>query len=231
MLSNPLNSIACINCLTEKQIEKLTIIIIEFLFLARVGVNDKEAAATGTEETTMTPTAYVFPKNPRVALWDLPGFGSLLINGPEDLIRKYGVLKFDVFIFITAGRFQCIDFDMLNKIKSTKKPFLFVRAKIDVDFRDEQGKKKNLNQDNFITEMRKYCLVSSEGAVQNEKDIFLIDNHDFFGWNFPDLIWAIHNELPQAKSEYFVDNVPAWDKNALDKKVEGLKSKISYSLI
>lgn len=230
MLSNPLNSIACINCLTEKQIEKLTIIIIEFLFLARVGVNDKEAAATGTEETTMTPTAYVFPKNPRVALWDLPGFGSLQIKDPKDLIRKYDVLKFDAFIFITSGRFQYIDAWMLNKIKSIGKPFLFVRTKIDEDIRNEEVK-KDFNAENLPAGIRKYCLVSSKGAVRNEKDIFLINSHNFNDWDFPRLVTAIHDLLPPAKSVSFLYTVRPLDVATLNKKVEMLKGEVSYSLI
>jgi len=97
---------------------------------ARRGSDDW--APVGVNETTMTPTAYKFPSQPRVRLWDLPGSGT--INFPaETYVQDMGLRYFDTVLIVTAGRFTSMELKLREELEKHKVPFFMIRSKVDID--------------------------------------------------------------------------------------------------
>jgi hypothetical protein len=69
-----------------------------------IRANCDGAAEVGVNETTEVPTKYVHPGNMNIALWDLPGVGSLKFPKSTNL-QDVGFDKYDYFLIISSTRF------------------------------------------------------------------------------------------------------------------------------
>jgi hypothetical protein len=90
------------------------------------------------EECSMAPRAYRHPRFPSVEFWDLPGCGT--VNYPiEEYPERVGLDRFDFYIIMDCGRFRSTDVFLANLTEQEyRKPFFFVRSKVDVDVDSER---------------------------------------------------------------------------------------------
>nr|XP_006112712.1 interferon-inducible GTPase 5-like [Pelodiscus sinensis] len=135
--------------------------------------NDKDAAKIGT---TKEIESYIFPSNPRVTLWDLPGIGTCFKE--SQYIENAHFSNYDFFIIITSERCTAIHFSLAREIQKMGKGFCFVRSKVDKDLDNE--KKKGYSEEKTLDQIRKDFNNRLQTAGISSTDVFLtsIRNHD-----------------------------------------------------
>jgi GTP-binding protein EngB required for normal cell division len=94
------------------------------------------AASSSIGNTTTKPTIYEYPGNPKITLHDLPGFGTIELstNGYE---KRMELHKYD-YILMFVGNIEENDIEIAKTLKEMKKPFCFVRSKIDLDIQNAE---------------------------------------------------------------------------------------------
>ena len=149
-----------------------------------------------TRNTTKHATVYKYPGNPKITLHDLPGFGST--KWP---INKYGdnmeLHKYD-YVLIFFGNIEDNDIKIAKKLKEMKKPFCFVRSKIDIDFENpkNEGKPK-------AEAIKKIMSKSSDILGQKglkEARIFALSIRNGMSGHFDELVLCIQHNLSKSKS-------------------------------
>ncbi|XP_060589996.1 interferon-gamma-inducible GTPase 10-like isoform X2 [Ruditapes philippinarum] len=100
--------------------------------LRKLKPSDDGAAAVGVFESTTKGIKYIYPENPRVALWELPGMETQSLT-KEKYFNDMNFPRFDVVIIVTAGRFQENDIWLGKELRTIRKNIIFVRTKIDID--------------------------------------------------------------------------------------------------
>ncbi|KAK2903021.1 hypothetical protein QQF64_010095 [Cirrhinus molitorella] len=176
--------------------------------------DDKNAAPTGTTETTMKPDMYQHPYMPNVKIWDLPGIGS-----PKFRAKKYlkdvNFHTYDFFLIVTSERFKENDIELATAIKKSKKLFYFVRTKIDNDIRAEANK-KNFDERMLLETVREDCKANL--LKVGIPKIFLVSSFQLEKYDFPKLINTLEEELPENKRFALIQSLPVYSLEALTKK-------------
>eukprot|EP00249_Psilotum_nudum_P009494 c21971_g1_i1 orf=141-875(+) len=90
-----------------------------------------DAAPVGETETTSKITKYILPNNLKIALWDVPGAGTLRHPSNTYFMDKM-LYAFDCILVVSADRFMQVDFEIAQKTKAYNIPCAFVRTKADV---------------------------------------------------------------------------------------------------
>jgi len=130
-------------------------------------------AGVGVNETTMQPTMYPFPNEPRARLWDLPGAGTAAFPR-EQYIRNMGLRHYDAVLVVSAGRFTETETMLLQELREYHVPFFAVRTKIDVDIENNQ-------RDNGVLPVETMRLVVDDLRRNGVSDPYLVAlrDHDF----------------------------------------------------
>uniref|UniRef100_A0A8C2J5G1 Interferon-inducible GTPase 5-like n=1 Tax=Cyprinus carpio TaxID=7962 RepID=A0A8C2J5G1_CYPCA len=176
--------------------------------------DDKNAAPTGTTETTMKPSMYPHPSMPNVKIWDLPGIGS-----PKFKAKKYlkdvNFHTYDFFLIVTSERFKENDIKLARAIKKSKKLFYFIRTKIDNDIRAESNK-RNFDERTLLENIREDCKVNL--LKVGIPKIFLVSSFNLEKYDFQKLINTLEDELPENKKFALIQSLPVYSLEALTKK-------------
>lgn len=190
--------------------------------LRGVGHEEEDAAPTGAEETTMERRSYKHPKFPSVAIWDLPGIGTVNFQ-PKDYLKKVKFAEYDFFIIVCATRFKKDDIDLALAIKAMKKNFYFVRTKVDSDLQNEQSTKPNsFDREEVLKKLRN--TAQQEFHKHNiDAKIFLISSLKLSEFDFPILMDTLLEDLPAEKRHVFTLSLPNITEAAIDKKRDSLK--------
>ena len=162
--------------------------------------DDDEGAADVTESTT-EPIPYAHPTNSNIKFWDLPGIGTPNYPNLETYVQKVQLEKYDAFLILTAARFTENDLLLAEKIRSMEKSFFFIRTKIDENVRAEKRKRQSYDEEAMLTKIRSNCLKNLGDLFSNEKDVFLISNHEPDKWDFARLAQAILDALPKYQRQ------------------------------
>ncbi|XP_052435312.1 interferon-inducible GTPase 1-like [Carassius gibelio] len=184
--------------------------------------DDKDAAPTGTTETTMKPDMYLHPSMPNVKIWDLPGIGS-----PKFKAKKYlkdvNFHTYDFFLIVTSERFKENDIELARAIMKSKKLFYFIRTKIDNDIRAESHK-RNFDERMLLENIREDCKANllRVGIPQ----IFLVSSFNLEKYDFQKLINTLEDELPENKKFALIQSLPVYSLEALTKKKTYYKKMI-----
>ena len=186
----------------------------------------KGAAKVGITETSIVPTSFEHPANPKICFWDLPGIGTPRFPDVETLCEKTGMEKFDTFLIICAARFTINDVKLARKVRSMpRKPsFFFVRTKIDVDFDNvKRSAKEKVNEENLLKTIRNDCLKNLKQFGITEKEVFLIGSHHPNKWDFDRLGKAILDQLPSRQKESLTFSLRIHSEDLLKEKIDILK--------
>ncbi|XP_043116387.1 interferon-inducible GTPase 5-like isoform X2 [Puntigrus tetrazona] len=131
----------------------------------------KDAAPTGTTETTMKPNMYPHPFMPNVKIWDLPGIGSPRFRAKKYL-KDVNFHTYDFFLIVTSERFKENDIELARAIKKRKKVFYFIRTKIDNDIRAELHK-TNFDERMLLETIREDCTVNLKNKLKEFENVTL----------------------------------------------------------
>ena len=198
---------------------------------SRLCEDDKGAAEVNVTECTTEPTAYNHPTNHNIKFWDLPGIGTPNYPDLETYCEKVNLEKYHTFLIFTASRFTENDLELAKKIREIKKTFLFIRTKIDENVRAEK-RKRSFNEEAMLEKIRRNCVESLGDLLSNERDIFLINNHDPDKWDFARLTQAILDALTRYQRESLTlslgnaSNVTRLSSDILQRKVDVLRGRI-----
>ena len=138
---------------------------------------------------------YALLSHPRVSFCDLPGYNTPSYSDVETFWRKYELEQFDAYLIFLQSRVTQIDVEIIEKVKSTKKPLFLIRTKIDIDYGRKTGK-SHVKEEVMLSEIKNYLLEKIGHLSCNEEDIFLISNYDPYKWDFFRLIEAIIYIMP-----------------------------------
>ena len=96
-----------------------------------------------------------------------------------------------------------------KKSQSCKKPFFFVRSKIDAELRPPK-KGVKLNEDEIVERTRKKVFDDVKKRMTAEHEIFLLSNDHPEKWDFVKLVKAVANALPDPQKRRNSREASVW---------------------
>ena len=190
--------------------------------------DDEGAAEVGVMGTTRELKAYDHPTNPKIKFWDLPGIGTPNYPNMATYCEKVELEKFNAFLILAAGRFTKNDLELAKKIKSINKNFFLIRTKIDENVR-AGSRMRSFDEKAMLQEIRSDYSENLGDLLSDERDIFLISNHDRDKWDFARLLQAILDALPTYQRESMVLSLGnSVTTDIFQKKVQVLRGRIRY---
>ncbi|XP_078268003.1 interferon-inducible GTPase 5-like [Rhinoraja longicauda] len=186
---------------------------------------DEGAAEVGFTMTTMEPTGYPHPNLPNVRYWDMPGIGSTRFP-VDSYLKEMQFEKYDFFIIVSAGRFTENDAKLAIEIKWLGKRFYIVRSKIDVDLNAMREEGRESDEDAELEKIRSDCISRLGKAGFPDPIVFLISSFQKNMYDFPRLIEALADDLPNIKKSVFVLARPNLSVEVIRKKGEILRNRI-----
>lgn len=193
------------------------------------GVSDDEpeAAETGVTETTQKALPYSHPTASNVLLWDLPGIGTPSFQ-PGTYLEDVGLLKYDVFIIVTADRFQEYHSALAQYIMQAQKKFYFVRNKVDRDLEANARRRsqRGLSDDDVLNLLRVDCEKNlGNGQVERPK-VFLLSCFHPHRYDFPVLQMTLLQELEGHKRHALLLSIPNLSASLIQSKREALAQDV-----
>ena len=120
----------------------------------------------------------------------------------ETYCKKVNLETYDTFLILTAERFTENDRLLAAKMKSMKKTFFLIRTKIDISRKNEKHKLKvKYNEMEMLNKIRQNCLKNLETLEVGDEALFLISSHKPHRWDFPRLMQAIVDALPNRQKQ------------------------------
>ena len=185
----------------------------------------KKPAKVGSTKTTKTPDEYPYPGEGKISLWDIPGIGSSDAPDVKTYCDEFKILQHDAFIIMTAKSLNKLTISLAERLANINKQFLFVRARIDEDFAND-NKEIKVSRDQFRknmeTDFRKE-VARVDKKVGRNLDLFLINNDNPSDWDFPSLVLAIGKKLSLDQQQCFNFTQPVLSKEFLQIKARELK--------
>uniref|UniRef100_A0A673JKX7 Interferon-inducible GTPase 1-like n=2 Tax=Sinocyclocheilus rhinocerous TaxID=307959 RepID=A0A673JKX7_9TELE len=190
------------------------------LINAFLGLNpdDAGAAPTGAVETTKQATMYQHPNLPHVRLWDLPGMGTPSF-GSKSYVKTMNFDLYDMFMVVISERVRENNMLLFDEIEQKKKPYYFIRTKIDNDMRS-QRKKKQFSEIHELDQMRQDCKKYLK-EKKLDPHVFLVSTIDTQNYELQKLTDTFKDEVSQLSAELF----PSF----LDKMLHGGWIKARYA--
>ncbi|KAK7147366.1 hypothetical protein R3I94_010017 [Phoxinus phoxinus] len=162
--------------------------------------DDTLAAPTGAVETTKQPTMYQHPNLPHVRLWDLPGMGTPSFTS-KSYVKTMNFDLYDMFMVVISERVRENNMLLIDEIGQRKKPFYFIRTKVDNDMLS-QSKKSKFSEKRALDQMRRDC----EKYLKEKKldpHVFLVSAHETQKYEMQKLTDTLKNEVSQLRAEEF----------------------------
>ena len=145
--------------------------------------------------TTKCATVYEYPGNPKITLHDLPGFGTTKCS-EKQYKERMELSKYDYFL-IFVRNIERNDIKIAKILKEMKKPFCFVRSKLDFDF--ENAKNDGESKEDVIEKIMSNSLDILTTTGFKEAKFFVISNFNRRIGNFNELVLYIQSNLPELK--------------------------------
>ncbi|XP_076831593.1 interferon-gamma-inducible GTPase 10-like [Brachyhypopomus gauderio] len=184
-----------------------------------------EAAVTGVTETTREATAYSHPSARNVILWDLPGIGTPSFQS-STYLEDVGLLKYDLFIIVTSGRFQDYHSALAKSIMQAEKKFYFVRNKVDQDL--EASAKRRIKQaladEDVLNSLRTDCEKNLRKGQAEKSQVFLISCFYPQRYDFAALQMTLLEEMEGHKRHALLLSLPNLSTAVIQSKKEALAS-------
>ncbi|KAL8219550.1 UNVERIFIED_CONTAM: hypothetical protein K2H54_026877 [Gekko kuhli] len=192
--------------------------------LRGMGDFDQGSAKTGNIETTKKPEKYTHPVFPNVTVWDLPGIGSPDFKADEYL-QKTNFAKYDFFIIVASERFTENDVLLTKEIRKMNKKYYFVRSKVDQSIKAEE-RNPDFHEEESLEKMRGYCCEELRKAGESNPRVFLLFSWNLSAYDFPLLLNTLQNDLDGLKRQVIIESMPAFSKEALEKKKAAMEALI-----
>ncbi|KAK9961156.1 hypothetical protein ABG768_008962 [Culter alburnus] len=190
------------------------------LINAFLGLNpdDRGAASTGSVETTKQATMYQHPDLPHVRLWDLPGMGTPTFTS-KSYVKTMNFDLYDMFMVVISERVRENNMILIEEIGQRKKPFYFIRTKVDNDMRSQKRKGK-FSEKHALDQMRQDC---EKNLTEKKLDphVFLVSAHETQNYEMQKLKDTFKDEVSQLRAEVFA--------SFLDKMFHGGWIKARYA--
>ena len=167
------------------------------LNLYSVEVDNENAEFVDTVYAERRPKAYIYPSQPHVTFWDMPGYGTPSDPDAETHWRKFRLEMFDTFLIFISATLTALDLNIIQKIKTLNKSYFLIRTKIDVDG-EVINRKPQLDEPELLKKMRDF-IVKQTGQMSSAADIFLISSYYPYKWDFVRLIEAIVKIMPDPE--------------------------------
>lgn len=164
-------------------------------------------APVGVNETTMTPTAYKFPSEPRVRLWDLPGAGTAKFPA-DTYVQDMGLRYFDTVLIVTAGRFTSMEIRLKEELDRHKVPFFMIRTKVDIDSWNNK-EDNNVDQEATLRSIREDMKVT-----HGIKSPYLVSSREPEAFDMPKLMQDLFPGLKRTLDPDAPAFVPGWSNQA-----------------
>ena len=206
-----------------------------YFFLSSKKSKDADGATAGVTQCTSKCDPYSNDSYPNLIFWDVPGIGVKdFPSNIEEYGKKIDIEKYDIFLFISCTRFYEDDLKLVEECKRLEKPFFFIRTKIKFDLENEEDDDpEKYDEKKTLERIRQDCVVSLEGLLAGENDVYLIESKVRAGQNRLDLdrlVDGIVNVLPERRRECFILSLSNLTRDCLKKKAKQLKSKyIDYN--
>nr|XP_060640316.1 interferon-inducible GTPase 5-like [Anolis sagrei ordinatus] len=192
--------------------------------LREMADDEEDSAPTGVKETTKDVQAYQHPKFPKVIFFDMPGIGTSNFKAAKYL-KQVNFSQYDFFIIAGGDRFTENDVKLACEIKKMKKMYYFVRTQVDKSI-DSEKKKKSFNEEKTLEEIRNYCMENLKESGEHPPRVFLITRWDLSKYDFPLLVKALEEGLDDVKKHVLIMALPAFSKEAIQKKENAMISLI-----
>ncbi|XP_028404177.1 interferon-inducible GTPase 1-like [Dendronephthya gigantea] len=170
-------------------------------------------------ETEDKAEKYIDRDNPFVSFWDPPGYGTPIYFKIRSYWRKFQLERCDIFLIFISHRVTELDLEIIQKVKSTNKPFFLIRTKIDNEYMLEKDKSE-FDEEVYLDKVRKYVLEKTNLS----SEVFLICNYDPCKWDFFQLLQAMNDVLPVPEMatwhQFFVNRMTRATENFKYKGVE-----------
>ncbi|XP_046843662.1 uncharacterized protein LOC124437779 [Xenia sp. Carnegie-2017] len=147
-------------------------------------------------------------KYKNVELWDLPGIGTPENPNLETYCRNIGDLqKYDAFLIFSKSRFTENEMQLVKKVsKELHRPFLCLHTYAHIDIKNaEEVDGLLMNKETAMEEIKKCCFNNLKGLVNDETDIYVIDNNDMEKCNFDCLSGEVILKLLKCRKDYFLN--------------------------
>ncbi|XP_043933576.1 T-cell-specific guanine nucleotide triphosphate-binding protein 2-like [Protopterus annectens] len=156
------------------------------------------AAPTGVTETTLVPTPYPHFHFPNVVFWDLPGVGTPNFIA-QDYLKDMNFECYDFFLIVSSCRFRENDAKLAQEIERMRKPFYFVRTKIDLDMYSLQKRRKNANQKEILEQIRADCVSNLQSAGMSQPQVFLLSSFEWENYDYDHLQKVLFEKLREIR--------------------------------
>jgi len=191
---------------------------------------DKGAAPVGVLETTLEPKSYPFPENENITLWDLPGVGTPLFPR-ETYAERVGLDKYDFLLILSHTAFTEEDVWLASRLALMKKPYFFIRTKIDEDIKN-QLEDYGHSADRTVTSIRHAATKFVNDKLPTGTDIpikvFVLNAKKKSNHDFPELETQIVDVLPNVKRNALILELRSYSTAMLAAKAAALKEEIIY---
>ncbi|XP_059813462.1 interferon-gamma-inducible GTPase 10-like isoform X2 [Hypanus sabinus] len=150
-------------------------------------VLEEEEAADSSDSLR----SFVFPDNPRVLLWDLPGIEA--DDSAPWAPEEPGLAAFDFFILTSGSRLNEKVLQLARDIERTGRLFFFVRTKVDDYVRQTQ--QTSFPQAQLLREIRRHFSKGLQAAGVQAPRVFLLSALEPRDYDFPDFMQAFRGEF------------------------------------
>jgi len=133
----------------------------------------------------------------------------------------------DFFLIVISNRFTENALWLAKVLTKKKKPFFFVRSKVDIDIMMKRKYNPKLTDKQIVKELRSDVKNNLTDMVY---EVFVVsgelDNTD--RWDFPALKRRIIGVLPDVKKQTFIVSLSSFATDIIDQKCEVLKNRIIF---
>ena len=133
--------------------------------------------------------------------------------------------SYDFFLILSDSTFKEDNHSLANKIRELKKPFFFVRTKIDVDIYNNQKRKGKPEEETKATVRKNIEDNLNEKTPQRNQKIYLISNFDKDLYDFPRLVVDVAKCLPEIKQQVLTFSLRSFSTEILHLKMKHLRKR------
>jgi len=137
--------------------------------------------------------------------------------------------SYDFFIITISSRFTENSLWLAQTLYKIRKPYFFVRSKLDIELQNQRKHKPDMTEDQVISALRA-DIVSHSSELPVAPEIFILsgelENSD--RWEFAKLKKRVLEVLPDVKRNTLVVSLGGYASDLIDAKYQVLKHRIYY---